>query len=212
MAKKQVESQEPVVEEKVGAVTFSAEQLAAVNALIEKAVRSSRQDDDSGNKAISVYGMRDPKTIETVNVRRFDGKFVIGFKNHQKDSFKKEPQYIVYKPDPIRKLNREPYITLILSDGKETEEREVLLIDYYEQRRDSYQAKVVDIKVEKIIDDHGRLGTTPGMAKEVDASGKPIIRNTIKAESMREKRTFLVELPGFDKPVEFLDDFKGPLS
>lgn len=208
MAKKQVtENQEEVSAQ----VTFSPEQLAVVNSLIEKAVKSNKPE-GSEDKGISVYGLRDPKTIETVNVNRFDGKFVIGFKNVQKDPFKKEPLYIEYAPDPIRKLNREPYITLILSDGTDTEERKVLLVDYYEQRRNKYQAKVVDIKVEKIIEDHGLLGGSSGMAREIDASGKTIQRPVIKAQSMREKRTFLVELPGFSEPVEFADDFKGPLA
>lgn len=182
---------------------FTPEQLAIVNDMIAKSVRSSSIEKDS---AVSVYGQRDPKSIETVNVKRMLGKFVLGFKDVQNDPLKKVPKYIKYQFDPIRKLNDQPYITLILSsDGKDIEEKEVIISDYYNQR-DSFQAKVVDIKIEKTVQDHGYLGSS-SVAREIDGKGNILNRVKVKAESVKEVRTFYVELPGFSEPVKFIEDF-----
>lgn len=183
---------------------FTPEQLAIVNDLIAKTVRSSAIEKDGG---VSVYGQRDPKSIETVNVKRIFGKFVIGFKDVQSDPLKKVPKYIKYQFDPIRKLNDQPYITLMLTEnGKDIEEKEVIISEYY-NGRESYQAKVVDIKVEQKIEDHGYLGNSNSMAREIDGKGNILARTKVKAESVKETRRFFVELPGFSKPVEFLEDF-----
>jgi len=184
-------------------VAFSQEQLAIVNSMIAQAVRSSARTDSS----VSVYGQRDPKSIERVNVKRMNGKFVIGFKNLQNDPLRMDvPKYLEYKFDPIRKLNEQPFITLILSDGKETEEKEILLADYY-RHRDYFEAKVTDIKVEKEVVDDGVLGRGGNTAREVDEKNNPVARTKIKAESIKEKRTYMVELPGFEKSIAFNQDF-----
>lgn len=183
--------------------TFTAEQLAVVNEMIAKSVRSSAINESSG---VSVYGQRDPKSIESVNVKRMFGKFVIGFKDVQDDPLKKTPKYIKYQFDPIRKIHNQPYIVLLLSNnGKDIEEKEVIISDYYDLR-ENYQAKIIDIKVEKTIEDHGYLGNS-NMAREIDGKGNVVSNNKVKAESIKETRKFYVELPGFAEPVEFLQDF-----
>lgn len=187
-------------------VTFSPEQLAVVNDLIAKSVRSSSR--EGQNSAISVYGQRDPKSIESVNVKRMFGKFVVGFKNLQNDPMRMDvPKYLRYGVDPFRKLDNQPFITLLLSnDGEEIEEKEVLLTDYYRDR-ETFQAKVVEIKVNKDIQDHGLLGRSGNMAREVDDKGRLVMHSAVKAESVKETRTYFAELPGFNKPVEFNQDF-----
>jgi len=199
--KKQIEEKTPVVQPDV---KFTPDQLSAINDMIASAVRSSAQ---TGNGTVSVYGQRDPKTIERVNVKRIFGKFVIGFKNVQNDPMRKDPKYLSYEFDPIRKLDQQPYITLLLSnDGEEIEEKKILLTDYYRDR-DKFEAKVVDMKIKKTIKDNGVLGSRGSFASEVDDKGNPIARTKVKAEYVEEKRTFFAELPGFSEPVEFIEDF-----
>jgi hypothetical protein len=185
-------------------VTFTAEQLAAVNEMIAKSMKQNNN--PAVDNGVSVYGQRDPKSIESVNVKRIFGKFVLGFKDVQNDPLKKTAQYISYQFDPIRKLNNQAYLTLLLSnDGKDIEEKEIIISDYY-YNREYYQAKVVDIEVNKEIQDHGYLGNS-AMAREIDGKGNVIQRPKIKAESVKETRRFLVELPGFEKNVWFIEDF-----
>lgn len=187
---------------KASEVTFTQEQINIVNQLIEKAASKNTGGDD----AISVYAQRDPKKVETVNVRRFDGKFVIGFKDVQNDPMKNTPKYVTYKFDPIRKKDKQPYIVLLLTnDGEEIEEREVILTDYMSSR-DKYEAKVVEIKKDEKIKDHGMLGGT-SMARSIDEKGNVIPRVSVKAESKKVTREFVVELPGFSEPVTFKEDF-----
>ena len=192
---------EKTIKEPVG---FTPEQLSEVNRLIAESVRSSARET---GEAQSVYGQRDPKNIESVNVRRIFGKFVVGYKNLQTDPMRKDvPKYLRYGNDPYRKLDNVPFITLILSDGTNEEEKEVMLTDYYRDR-DSYQAKVVDTVTKKDIQNHGLLGRTGNMAREVDDKGHLVIRSAVKAESVKVITRYMVELPGFDKPVEFNQDF-----
>ena len=102
-------------------VTFTEEQLALVQKMISDASSNAQA---NSNNPISPYNVRDIKKIETVNVRRFEGMYVLGFKNLQKDPFKKAPLYVEYGVDIARKLQNEPYVTLLLSnDGKEMVEK-----------------------------------------------------------------------------------------
>lgn len=184
-------------------VPFSAEQMT----IIQKMLAEVRENTSSNRPdSVSMYNLRDPKSIETVNVRRIDGKFVIGFKDFQNDSFKKKPKYLNYKAVPERGLLREPFITLILSDGKEEITKEILLVDYVDQR-EYYRAKVLNIKLKKIIEDHGVLGSSGEYARAIDDRGKFLERPSILAQTEREERVFLVELPDFKEPVEFISDF-----
>lgn len=181
-------------------VTFSPEQMEVINKLIASSKVST-------NESVSVYNVRDKKKIETVNVSRFDGKFVIGFKDFNVDEYNPTPKYYVEKLDVKRKIADQPFVTLFLSDGKETTEKEVSLIDYLNHRI-KFQAKVVHIDSKEIINDHGLLGrNSADMANMVDDSGRPIVSPTIRAESKQLARKFYVELPGFEKPVEFIEDF-----
>ncbi len=167
--------------------------------------------------AISMYNLRDPKKIESVNIKRIDGKFVMGFKNFQKDAFKKTPQWLQYELDASRggAPTREPFVTLFLQENEadEVTERKMMLVDYItEGKRDQYQAKVLDVKVEEIIESHGFLGGRGEYAGAIDEKGAPSVVPKILAETKREKRTFFVELPGFSKPVEFSGEPSGPLA
>lgn len=190
-------------------VTFSNEQIAVINQMFEDRMKGMPTDRNNPNNPISVYNLRDPKKIETVKVSRFDAKWVVSFKNLQNDPYKKIPKYLRYGVDPIRKLNNEPYVTLNLSaDGKTFEEKEVLLIDYMDNR-DRVDIKVLECKVETKIHDHGILGAQNNYGIAVDEKGKPEARPTILAQSKSEIRTFVVQLPGFETTTEFSTDFLG---
>lgn len=185
-------------------VAFSKEQMEIIQSMLSEVRNNSTR---GGVDPISMYNQRDPKSIESVNVRRIDGMFVLGFKNFQKDSFKKKPQYLIYKADPTRGLFKEPFITLLLSsDGVDFVEKEMMLVDYMNER-EYYKAPVKEVKLKKIIEDHGVLGSSGEYAVAINDKGIPEARQTILAQTEREERTFIVELPGFEKPVEFIADF-----
>lgn len=184
------------------AVTFSPEQMEVINKLIASSKVTS-----SSPESISVYNVRDKKKIETVNVSRFDGKFVIGFKDVNNDPYNPTPKYYTEKLDVVRKLPNQPFVTLILSDGKETEEKEVSLVDYLNYRK-KFKANLVHIDSKEVINDHGLLGRiNKDLGSMIDEKGNPIQSTAIRAESKQLVRKFYVELPGFDKPVEFIEDF-----
>lgn len=191
---------------------FTKAQIELVNKMLEErlsAAMSGMQKNTSPNSPISLYELRDPKEIQTVKVSRFDAKWVLGFKNLQKDPYKKFPQYNRYGVDPIRKLNREPYITLFLSiDGKEIEEREVLHVDYMEHR-DREDVKVVKCVEKVVIHDHGILGSVNNFAVAIDDKGKVENRPTIAAQSKTIERVFTVQLPEFEGTTDFITDFLG---
>lgn len=195
-------------------VAFSPEQMELIQGMLDGVRNENRT---SRPDAISMYNMRDPKTIESVNIKRINGKFVMDFKNHQKDAFKKKPLYCVYKLDGSRggAPTREPFVTLLLQEdeGSEVEEVEMMLVDYVTMgKRDQYQAKVVNIDLEEKIEQHGILGARGEYAGEVDDKGKPISTTKVLAETKRQIRTFWVELPGFSKPVAFSGEPNGPLA
>jgi len=182
-------------------VTFTPEQMEVINKLI------NAQANRGSSEAVSVYNKRDIKKIETVNVSRFDNKFVIGFKNLNNDAYDTTPRYYEEKLDVVRKLPNQPFVTLILSDGKETQEKDVALVDYVNYRK-KMQCNVVKIEDKEIIEDHGLLGRTGSdIAGMVDDSGRPVTPIAVRAESKRVIRTYYIEVPGFDKPVEFIEDF-----
>lgn len=197
-------AKEETKEIKKSEVPFNAEQMSIIQQMLAEARDSNRS---SNISAISMYNQRDPKSIESVNVKRIDGKFVVGFKNWQKDSFKKKPQYLVYKAMPERGLYKEPYITLLLSeDGVTFDEKEMSLVDYHDER-EYYKAKCLNVEVKKVIEDNGYLGSSGEYATAVDDRGMPMARPTILAQVEREERVFTVELPGFEKPQEFIGDY-----
>ena len=194
------------------AVTFTNEQIALINTMMaerEKSLRDSMARPDSPNSPISLYNIRDPKEIKTVQVSRFDSKWVIGFKDLQNDPYKKFPKYLRYGIEPIRKLNNEPYVTLLLSsDGKSVVEKEVLLLDYM-QNRDKVNVDVIKVRVQEKINDHGILGGGGNFAVSIDEKGKPESRPTILAQSKSEERFFTVQLDGFSETTELSTDFLG---
>lgn len=193
-------------------VTITPELMSVIDGIVESRLKSAKSS-DSSNDPVSVYGFRDPKSIETVNVKRIFGKFVIGFKNIQNDPLKSHiPKYISYQLDPIRKLANQPYLTLILSSGDgDIEEKDILLSDYYNER-ESFKANIVETKENTKIVSTGLLGRGGEFAREVDDKGAPVQRSAIKAEVELKSKVFLVELPGFAEPVEFNDDPMGPLA
>lgn len=201
-------AEKEIKEIKKSDVPFTSEQMSIIQSMLEQARNSaSNRTVDS----VSMYNLRDPKSIETVNVNRIDGKFVVGFVNHQKDSFKKKPQYLVYKPfvHATGLLQKEPYVTLILSeDGETFEEKEMALVDYMAEK-DKIKCKVLNIDVKKIVEDHGVLGSSGEFAVAVDSKGLPEARPTILAQTEHEVRVFTVELEGFKKPYDFISDFLG---
>ena len=197
-----------MAKEKNSEVVFTPEQMSAIQQMLEETRKSSASQKPD---AISMYNMRDPKKIETVNIKRINGKFVMGFKNFQKDAFKTKPMWLQYKIDSSRGTpSREPFVTLILQENEndKKEEVEMLLVDYVTTgKRDQYQAKVVKIDVKEVIEDHGILGAHGDYAGAVDSSGIPEVTPKILAQTKHEERVFYVELPGFSEPVEFLPDF-----
>lgn len=196
-------------------VTFTPEQIDVISQMFKEhtaSVQNSGRRGDSPN-AVSMYNVRDSKSIETVKVNRFDNgtgmKWVIGYKNLQNDKYKKTPKYLRYGIDPIRKLHNEPYITLLLSDnGEETVEKEVMLVDYM-QNRDQKDIPVVNIKIESVINDHGVLGSRGEYAGLINEKGNLEARPTILAQSKSEIRVFTVQLPDFPTTTDFSTDFLG---
>ena len=141
------------------AVVFSPEQMSAIDEMFKNFQKDSKSS-RSPNEAVSMYGLRDPKTISSVKVSRFDGHWVVGFKNQQTDPYKKTPKYYKIGIDPIRKLFNEPFVTLLLSDdGEKIEEKEVMLVTYLENR-DTANLDVLEIKKTPHIYDHGILGSS----------------------------------------------------
>jgi hypothetical protein len=190
--------------DKKAKVAFSPEQMEIIQKMLNEAKEGNK---NSSPSSLSMYNVRDIKAIETVNVKRYDGKFVIGLKDYNTDSFKKKPRYWVLKEDKSRGLVKEPFVTLILSNEEGTqEEKEIPLVDYTNDR-DFFKAKVVKIDVKEIIDDNGVLGAQGDFAVSINEKGIPESRPTIRAEVKREERVFYVELPGFSKPVAFIPDF-----
>ena len=177
-------------------VTFTEEQLALVQKMISDASSNAQA---SSNNPISPYNVRDIKKIETVNVRRFEGMYVLGFKNLQKDPFKKAPLYVEYGVDIARKLSNEPYVTLLLSnDGNDIVEKKVLLIDYM-NNRDTYIAKVLSITEDVKINDHGVLGRVGSdMGTSIGTDGKVERGPAVSMQTKSIIRTFNVELENLD--------------
>ena len=204
------EVKSPEAKETKAPVTFTPDQIELVNKMLEERIKGLNTKQDNPNSPVSLYNMRDPKEIKTVSVSRFDGKWVIGFKNLQTDTFKKHiPLYLRYGINVERKLNREPYVTLLLStDGKKIEEKEVMLIDYMEYR-DKVNVPVIKVNTKEVIHDHGILGRTGQFAVAIDDKGNPESRPTIMAQSKTVERTFEVQLEGFEDTTTFITDFLG---
>ena len=200
-----------------GMPPLNTEQLEYLMKMIENS-----KAEETKASGFSLYDMRDPRTIQTVNVKRFAGndgatKFVVAFKDFQNDKFKKTPKYTVMQFDPVTGKNSQPFVTLILSDGSEdengkliTEEKEVRLIDYVEYR-ERFDAKVLNTEKRSVVKSFGILGGH-AMASEVDAKGMKVSYPNVNKETKEDVMIFHVELPGFSKPVEFLNDPVGPLA
>lgn len=210
MAEEKEKVKSPEAKEIKAPVTFTPDQIELVNKMLDERVKGLSQRQDNPNSPVSLYNMRDPKEIKTVSVSRFEGKWVVGFKNIQTDSFKKHiALYLEYGVDPVRRLNREPYVTLLLSaDGKKIEEKKVLLIDYMEYR-DKVNVPVIKVNTKEVIHDHGVLGRTGQFAVAIDDKGNPETRPTIMAQSKTIERTFEVKLEGFADTTTFITDFLG---
>lgn len=190
------------------AVVFSPEQMQAIDEMFKNFQKDTKEA-RSPNSAISMYDLRDPKKISTVKVSRFDGHWVLGFKDLQADPYKKTKQYCRIGIDPVRKLFNEPFVTLLLSDDGETiEEKEVLLLTYMENR-DTVPLDVIEIKEVTRIMDHGILGNTGAFAIAINEKGNPENRPTIKAQSKTIDREFLVKPEGFKEAHWYITDFLG---
>lgn len=201
MPKEKKISEEPIIGED-GKITLSMEQLYAM--IDERAAQNAKS--VVPHNVVSSYNVRDPKKIESINVRQFDGMFVMGFKNHQKNIYKKVPQYTFYGIIP-GKGTKEPFLTLLLSnDGKNIVEKDVSTTDYMDNR-DTYIAKVLEIKKEVITHNHGVLGQGGQFAGEVDEKYKNTVRPTHLMQSQETIQSFIVQLPGFDSTSEFKSDF-----
>ena len=185
--------------------SFTADQMEVIQALIAEARGESANQTPN---ALSMYNTRDPKSIESVNVKRMYGKYVMGFKNLQTDPMKKTPKWLVYKADPSRGLLKEPYVTLLLQENDQTEmePKEVLLLDYMNDR-EFYKAKCVNIDIKPDIKNYGYLGSNAEYAGEVDDKGNPVARQKVLAEVRTEERVFWAVLEGFAKPQPFISDF-----
>ncbi len=189
---------------------FSPEQMDLVMQLI--AANKESTTNERGQSAISRFtDVRNPKEIMTCPVYRFDGKFVLGFKDLNKDPYRKAPKYSEAKLDINRGLKDQPFVTLLLSnDGVDIEEKEVPLIDYVNNRMKVEIPKGdFEIKNDDVIKDYGVIGRGGGgaFAQDIGGNGQPISPVKIKAETKETQRTFIVKLPGFEKPVTFIEAF-----
>jgi len=184
-------------------VPFTESQMAVVQKMIEDTKASQ-----SNGGAISVYGKRDPRVITHVKVSVFDGKFVIGFKDLQNNPYVNIPKYSSVKTDINRKLNNQPFVTLLLSnDGVEIEEREVSLIDFMDSRG-RVELEVLKMEKKENIKDHGLLGRPGGsFASGLNDEGGTLSKQSIKAESKELIMKFYVQPEGFAKAIELREDF-----
>jgi hypothetical protein len=168
-----------------------------------------KQQGEKKNSSLSLYNdVRDIKKIETARLKRFDNKFVIGFKDMNNDPYETRPQYTFNKPIMDRKLPNEPHLVLLLSnDGKEVEEKEVALVDYMNYRKD-VQVPVLEVIKKEIIEDKGLLGQRGGSsAFEVDGEGKPVSRVAVRKEVRREEVFLVLDVPGFDDTLTINSNF-----
>lgn len=191
-----------VISEPQKSVAFSPEQMELVQRMIAESNKRG------SGEALSVYGKRDPRKVESVKVSQFDGKFVLGFKNLQNNMYKSTPKYSIMKPGYEGKARVEPYVTLLLSnDGVNIEEKEVALVDFMDFR-EKMEFPITFMDKQEVIKDHGILGRQSiQFAGGIDDNGKPLTQTAIKAESKEVIMKFYVQLPGFEKPVEFIEDF-----
>lgn len=202
-------SETPKKEPIKATVGFTPEQMELVQQLI---AASRNNGEERDQEAVSRFtGMRNPKEIQTCPVYRFDGKFVIGFKDLNKDPYRKVPKYSENKLDINRKLPNEPFVTLLLSnDGVTVDEKEVPLIDYVNNRmKVEIEKGQFEVKERDVITDHGILGRPGGgsFAMDFNDKGVPSTPMRIKAETKSTERTFIVNLPGFENPVTFIEAF-----
>lgn len=189
------------------AVTFTPDQIALIDKMFKD--RSKAEKSSRSPNAISMYNLRDPKAIQSVKVSRFDGHWVIGFKDLQQDPYKKNKQYLRYGVDPIRKLFNEPFVTLLLTDdGEKITEKEVMLITYMENR-DQKDIPVIEKKEHPRINDHGVLGSNGNYAVAIDDKGAVESRPTILQQSKSVDLSFIIQPDGFKTPHEFSTDFLG---
>ena len=184
-------------------VGFTEEQLRAVKRMIEE-----QKSESNSNDAVSVYGKKDFRVLTNVKVSIFNGKFVIGFVNLQNNKYDARPKYSVMKTDIVRKLNNQPFLTLMLSnDGEDIEQLEVALIDYVDNRT-RMSLPIIKQETEEVITDHGLLGHPGGnFASGVNKEGWALSRQSIKAESKEVIRTFYVQPEGFKKAVQLREEF-----
>lgn len=194
---------------KTSTATFTPEQMELVMNLI---AASKEPKNERGQSAISRFtDVRDPKEIMTCPVYRFDGKFVTGFKDLNKDPYRKVPKYSENKLDINRKLPNEPFVTLFLSEnGTDIEEKEVSLIDYVNNRmKVEIPKKDFTIEDREVITDYGIIGRGGGgsFASDFNNSNQEVSPIHVKAETKRTERTFIVNLPGFEKPVTYVEAF-----
>jgi hypothetical protein len=190
-------------------VVFSPEQMEVVQALIAQSRDVSTKKE---REAISRFtNTRNKKEIMSVPIYQFDGKFVIGFKDLNKNPYRKTAKYCELKLDIHRKLADQPFVTLLLSsDGEDIEEKEVSLIDYMGNREKVIIEKPnFEITTEEVIEDHGIVGKGGGgtFAAEIDGSGRTVTPMLVKAETKLERRTYKINLPGFKKPVKLIEEF-----
>lgn len=190
-------------------IAFTPEQMELVQQLI-LASRDSK--DENSRQAISRFSnIRDPKAIMSIPTYRFDEKFVVGFKNYSNDPYRKVPKFYDMKLDINRKLNDQPFVTLLLStDGETITEKEVPVIDYINNRiKVILEKDAFEIVNKEVLDDKGIIGRGGGgtFAQEIGSNGIPISPVLVKAEVKRIERKFIINFPGFIKPVEMIEEF-----
>lgn len=186
-------------------ITFSPEQLDVVRQMIAEGVKAGTQ---RGQDPTSMYNLRDPLSIETVNVRQSkqDGKFVIGYKDMQQNPFDKAQGIKVFTTYEKVAGKDEPFLTLLVSsDGVDVEERKIRLDDFMNNYPRFKNVPCLKVEVKEIIDDHGILGASGEYAVGQDDQGKPLARAQIMAQTKRQERTFLIQLPGFKEPYLITD-------
>lgn len=189
-------------------VSFSPEQMEVIQSLISASKESTNE---RGQQAISMFSnVRDPKEIMAVPLYRIDNKFIIGFKNLNQDPYRKNAKYYELKFDVNRKMADQPYVTLLLStDGKEIEEKSILVLDYVNNRV-KVEIPKGEFKIisKEVIKDHGIIGRGGGTFAEDYASvNSPAMPVKIKMETKEMQRTFIINVPGFEHPVEMIEEF-----
>ena len=177
----------PDPEKPVGkTVTLSEAELKAM--LHEAATAGATQAMESGG-GIGAPRLLKRVTERRVDVRRIDGKVVLGYRNRGSDA---RPIYVYEKTNPRDPTQKVLYVDLILEGGKPGES---LSVDYKEFRTDSER---VTCKVVRVEEKEWTLQQGLVKRKEVDGYSSVELDFDVPVDIVGKVRQYVVQIPDQD--------------